>query len=38
MANNPMTNTDIVQKRWNRCDTLRDDDINYSDYGHCCCS
>lgn len=27
-----MTHNDIVQKRWNLCDVLRDDGINYSDY------
>ena len=27
-----MVNNEIVQKLWNRCDVLRDDGINYSDY------
>lgn len=27
-----MTHSDIVQKLWNLCDILKDDDINYSDY------
>lgn len=29
---NNSSNSDIVQKLWNRCDVLRDDGINYSDY------
>ena len=27
-----MIHNDIVQKLWNFCEVLRDDDINYSDY------
>jgi type I restriction enzyme M protein len=27
-----MTTTQIVQKVWNYCNTLRDDGVSYSDY------